>query len=279
MRRWTIILIQPKEGGNCGAAARVLKNFGCGGLRVVAPRCEVNGPEARRFSSGAAEILRSAPVFDTLAEAIADRELTIGLSGVSGRLHRLDCIGLLPTELIREANAVTRGALVFGREERGMEGDEMEQMDFLWSLPTSPEFPSLNLAQAIGITLSAMAEAERQLGRSDLGTGLAPSTRALNPLGGSPDPADVPATASEVARLQFHMQVLMDATGWRDDRRTRGSLLKIRNLLSRARATQREVNLLHGLCRETLRTLGKPLPKGTDLPKPPRPEQTQEADA
>jgi tRNA/rRNA methyltransferase len=258
VKRWIVVLVSPKEPGNVGAAARVLRNFGAGGLRVVAPRCEVNSPEARRFSSGAADILRSAPVYTTLREALADRELSIGLTGVAGRHHQLDCIGLLPRPLLEGRNHLSRLALVFGREERGMESEELEECDFLWSLPTNPDFPSLNLAQAIGITLSAVAEVERQLGMTELGMGIAPSSRSVSPLAGGGEPDDAPATHEELVRLKEHVRTLMLRTGWEEGRRLVGSLGKINHVLRRAGATRREVNLFHGLCSQSIAALDHP---------------------
>ncbi len=255
MRRWQVVLVAPKEPGNVGGAARVTKNFGAGGLRVVAPRCEVNGAEARRYSSGAADLLRAAPVYTSLQEAVADCEIAVGLTGLGGKHHRLDCIGLVPTDITRHCHGVRHGALVFGREERGLEGDELELCDFLWNLPTDPGFSSLNLVQAVGIALAGMAEAERQEGLSDLALGNAPSGRALNPLAGSPDPGDRPATNDARTRLLGHTRELLVRTGWTEDRRLRNTLGKLRNVLVRAGATQREVNLLHGLCRQTLLAL------------------------
>ncbi len=258
LRRWRLVLLSPKEGGNVGAAARVAKNFGAGGLSVVAPRCEVNGTEARRFSSGAAELLRSAEVYDTLEEALADRELTVGLSGVSGKHHRLDATGLVPVHLLAGSENVARAALVFGREEKGMTGPEMEMCDFLWSLPTRAAFPSLNLAQAVGIAAAGLAEAERQAAGTTEGRGLAPSEKALNPLGGSRHAADRPATHEELRHLGDRARELMRRTGWPEGRRLTGSLSKLRNLLVRGRVTRREASLLQGLCRQSLEAIDHP---------------------
>lgn len=251
MRRWQIILISPQTSGNIGAAARVAKNFGASGLRIIAPRCEVQGDEARRFSSGAAELLRRATIYDTLQEATKDLQLTIGLTGVSGKLHKLDCIEQIPTKLIEGKEKLRRCGLIFGREEKGMEGDEMEQCNFLWSLPTSAKFPSLNLAQAIGITLASVAEAERQLGMNDLGLGLAPSESTLNPLAGSTDPQDQPATTEEFTRLFARIEDLMIKVGWPNETKLRLSMGRLQNILSRASATKREINTLHGLYSQT----------------------------
>lgn len=246
MRRWLVVLVSPKESGNVGAAARVLKNFGAGGLRVVEPRCEILCSDSRGFASGASEILRAAEVFPTLREALADRELSVGLTGVGGRHHRMDCVGLLPTALLEGREAMTRGALVFGREECGLFAEELESCDFLWSLPTQPDFPSLNLAQAIGISLAAVAEVERQQGLARLGRGLMPSDRALGPLAGARAEADQPATNAEYELLGERLSHLMRVTGWSDDRRVRDSVGRLRNVLTRGSATHREVNLLLG---------------------------------
>ncbi|HMZ52454.1 MAG TPA: TrmH family RNA methyltransferase [Candidatus Sumerlaeota bacterium] len=258
MRRWTVILISPKESGNVGAAARVLKNFGAGGLRVVAPRCEINNADSRRFSSGAAEILRGAQIFDTLDAALADRELVIGLTGVGGKYHKVDCVGLLPEKLLEGKDHLTKCALLFGREENGMVAEELERCDFRWSLPSDPDFPSLNLAQAIGVALCAVAEEERRRGLSQLGRGIAISSATLSPVAGSSDPGDRPATADELQHLAKHCEKLMTRIGWNKGRRMKGSLQKIRNVLARASATEREVNLLHGLCKQALIGINNP---------------------
>ncbi len=267
MKRWCLVLVEPKEPGNVGGVARAAKNFGVREVRAVAPRCEINGTHARRYSSGAAEILRAAGVYTTLREALADCEIAVALTGLGGKHHRLDCTGLVPEEIAGRCTAVRKGALVFGREERGLVGEELEQCDFLWNLPTDPAFPSLNLAQAAAVALAGMAEAERRTGPGEAGIGNAPSIRALNPLAGSPDPGDRPATNEERALLLEHAHELLRRTGWSEDRRLRNTLGKLRNLLVRAPATQREVNLLHGLCRQTLLSLEGKIP-------PPKPRDT-----
>lgn len=258
MKRWTVILISPQEGGNIGAAARAIRNFGAGGLRIVAPRCEVHGGDARKFASGAADLVRAAPVFDTLEEALADQQLSIGLTGVSGRHHRLDCVELIPEQMLRGQESRERCALVFGREDRGMLGEEMELCDFLWSLPTNPEFSSLNLSQAVLLALSSVAEAERQLGMTELGRGLAPSSRTINPLAGSDDPMDQPAEQHEMAILIERLETLMVRTGWKGDRRVRNSIGRFRNLLTRGNATRRDVRMLLGVFRQALLAIEKP---------------------
>lgn len=259
MRRWTVVLISPQESGNVGAAARVLKNFGAGALRLVAPRCEVVCADSRRFASGATEVLRRACIYETLNEALADQQLTIGLTGVGGRHHRMDCVGLVPTALLDAKNHLERCALVFGREELGMTSEDLEACDFLWSLPTNPAFPSLNLAQSIAVALAGVGEAERHHGLAELGIGIMPTARSLNPLTGVVrDPVEQPATHEDMQLLGRHLSELMHRIGWREQRRAAESLNTLRNLFARGGVTRREVALLHGLCKQTGLALDRP---------------------
>lgn len=263
MRRWLVVLVSPKEAGNVGAAARVIRNFGAGGLRVVAPRCEVAGHDARRFSSGAADVLRRAEVYPSLGEALSDREVSIALTGVGGRHHRMDCVGLMPRALLEGRDHLRRGALIYGPEDTGLTGQDMEVPDLLWSLPTNPAFPSLNLAQAIAVSLAAVAEVERERGLAELGLGIAPSASTLNPLADSPDPDDQPATNRELQELMGRFEALLRETGWPEGKGLSTSVGKIRNVLTRAVLTRREANLLHGVTRNALhRVLGRKGGKG-----------------
>lgn len=142
-----------------------------------------------------------------------------------------------------------------------MVSEELETCDFLWSLPTQRAFPSLNLAQSIGIALAALAEVERERGLADLGTGVMPSKRALMPLAGSPAKEDGPATHEELSLVMKRLETLMLRTGWTDDRRLADSVRVLRNLFVRGNITKKEVALLHGLARQSLRAAGREDPE------------------
>src|SRR3954453_18642776 len=68
----TVILVEPQLGENIGTAARAMANFGLSELRLVKPRDAWPNPRARAAASGAARVLDSAKLFDTLEAAIAD---------------------------------------------------------------------------------------------------------------------------------------------------------------------------------------------------------------
>ena len=70
-----IILCAPQLGENIGAAARAMKNFGLSDLRLVAPRDGWPNEKADAMAAGAADLLASAQLFETLHEALADLNL------------------------------------------------------------------------------------------------------------------------------------------------------------------------------------------------------------
>ena len=67
-----IVLVRPQLGENIGKAARAMLNFGLTEMRLVAPRDGWPNPDAGPAAAGADIVLERAPVFDTLAEAVAD---------------------------------------------------------------------------------------------------------------------------------------------------------------------------------------------------------------
>src|SRR5437764_12368617 len=65
-----IVLVAPSHPGNIGAAARAMKNMALGELLLVAPK-QFPHTEASARASGADDVLQSARVVGSLAEALA----------------------------------------------------------------------------------------------------------------------------------------------------------------------------------------------------------------
>lgn len=76
-----VVLVEPAGPLNVGSAARLCANFGIAELRLVAPRCDHLGDEARRMAVHAQPLLERAVVFPALADAIADCRRVVAASG------------------------------------------------------------------------------------------------------------------------------------------------------------------------------------------------------
>ena len=72
-----IILSHTQMGENVGAAARAMKNFGLSELVLIAPKFEWPNDRAQILASGAGDILESARICATAAEALAPFNLVL----------------------------------------------------------------------------------------------------------------------------------------------------------------------------------------------------------
>ena len=142
-----IVLVRPQLGENIGMAARAMLNCGLDELRLVAPRDGWPNPAARAAAAGADAVIDGARVFDTAAEAVADLQLVLAATArrrdVEKPVHR-------PREaarLLRDTGA--RAGVLFGPERSGLDNDEVGLAAAIVEAPLNPDFPSLNLAQAV----------------------------------------------------------------------------------------------------------------------------------
>ncbi|MEO1054896.1 MAG: tRNA/rRNA methyltransferase [Bacteroidota bacterium] len=143
------ILVEPSVPENIGFCARALKTMGFDSLRLVNPNEHLSS-KALKTAYESHDILKSAPVYDTLKEAIKDVDIIIGTSAKQ-RNTRYEY--LLPNEILTHLNlkrgAMKSAAILFGREDRGLSNEEIALCDWLTYVPMATVYPSLNLAQSV----------------------------------------------------------------------------------------------------------------------------------
>ena len=148
--RITLILSNTRFASNLGSVARVLQNFGFRKLLLVAPQCEV-GAEARTFAMKGAWLLDKAPVLPDLATAKDSVDFLIGSSARSfGRSSPEVSLPHLVTQVIAPCHPHRMG-LVLGSEKNGLSRQELALCDWNVTIPTAPDYRSLNLAQAVAV--------------------------------------------------------------------------------------------------------------------------------
>jgi tRNA/rRNA methyltransferase len=147
-----VICVGTSHPGNVGAVARGAANFGVSDLRFVAPRCDIHSTEALNRAVHARDNLAAAKVFDTLAEALAGTSMSVG---TTARTTLAENRFLRKTLDVRDWASDMQGmegtiGLVFGREDSGLNAEEVNQLDQLVTVPTA-NYTSLNLAHAVSI--------------------------------------------------------------------------------------------------------------------------------
>ena len=225
------ILIQPSHPGNVGAAARAMKVMGFADLVLVAPRWpNVQGrKEAIERASGALDILKNARVVETFAEALD------GVTWACATAMTPRDFGP-PTQAPREhfvtlAGSGHRVAFVFGTERFGMSNDDVYRCHVALSIPTLPDYGSLNLAQAVQLIAYEWRQA---LG----GFPVQPRTA---------EPAR--ADAQAVQGVLDHWQQALVRIGFLDPAAPRKLMPRLNQLLNRAQLAEEEVHILRGIAR------------------------------
>ena len=234
--RPAFVLVRPQMGENIGAAARSMLNFGLEHMRVVGPRDGWPNERAVALASGAGRVLDAARVVADTAAAVADCALVLA---TTARDRDLTKPILSPEAAMAEAAAHGRRgervAVLFGPERTGLENDDVARANAIVSVPTNPDFPSLNLAQCV---LLMGYEWRRAAG-------------AAGPVG-----AGLPERAAQhdVEALAAHYEERLEAAGFFFPEGKAPAMKRtLRNLWSRMPLTGADVKVFHGMMRQMVR--------------------------
>ncbi len=152
MKNWkdnvSFILVAPREPGNIGASARAMKNMGFRNLELVDPGRFLTD-ESRQMACNAADLLEGAKIHSRFGDAVRDKSV---IAGTTRRVGKRRGVILPLKEGVRKIVASARKnriAILFGREDKGLNNREVEECGFLMTIPSDPSFPSLNLAQSV----------------------------------------------------------------------------------------------------------------------------------
>ena len=143
-----VVLVEPQHAGNIGGVARAMKNMALSRLVLVSPADHL-AMEARMMAMHGFDILQRAQVVATLSQAVADAGYVVGTTRRVGKSRQAHQTSRSIAPLILELSASNPVALVFGREDSGLNNDELERCHEVVSIPAHPTFGSLNLAQAV----------------------------------------------------------------------------------------------------------------------------------
>lgn len=233
--RIRIVLVGTQHPGNIGSAARAIKTMGLSRLVLVAPECAPNA-ESMALAAGADDVVAAAPIFETLAEAIADCRFVMGCTA---RSRRIALEELLPREAAARAlTQVAAGAevaLVFGRERSGLSNDELQLCHAAVHIPANPDYSSLNLAAAV------------QVLSYELRLAVLASQPAAAPMAADPDRDELPASHAQLEGFFSQLAMTLDAIDFHKGRAPESAMRKLRRLFLRADLDVREVRLLRGI--------------------------------
>ena len=225
-----IVLVDPRNPLNIGAAARAMSNFGFADINLVRPY-DVAFREAKS-AVRSTYILEQAPVHNTLADALTDCALVIGTTSLGHRdlhvpLYRLEQAG----RLVREHSGKT--AILFGSEKFGLSNEDMSFCHWLTRIPTRTEHGSMNLGQAVAICLYELSRDEAAVAQPEY-------------------PPPELADAVSLERLAGVVKELLAESGYSQERTAESADLKLRRLLRRLQIPKNDAPVLLGMLRQVL---------------------------
>ncbi|MCW1977873.1 RNA methyltransferase [Xanthomonas campestris] len=254
-QRIRFVLVGTQHPGNIGAAARAMKTMGLTRLVLVAPEKALD-EDAYRRSAGAEDVLSDAPIFETLAEAVADCTLVIGCTA---RARRVALEELAPDagagRAWAKAAEPAEVAIVFGRERTGLTNDELQLCHAAVHIPSDPQFSSLNLASAVQVLAYEVRLAQ-------LAAEATPAAHAA-PAADGAGPRELPASHAQMEGLFGQLGQTLDEIDFHKGRAPDSAMRKLRRLLLRAEMTEQEVRLLRGILADAQRMAGLARQAGT----------------
>lgn len=243
--RLSVILVGARNPSNIGAAARAMRDFGFSDLRFVneyTVPLEAAQLESTKSAVGAADIMKNARAFASVAEALADCTLGVGTTAIGGRQLARPILSLAKAALkiVEElAKPDSRVALLFGSEKTGLTNDQLSHCHVLLNIPmfapSDARHLSMNLGQAVAVCLY-------ELGR-----------------GGFEDARDLPTihrtqiTADARERLTQVLLSAMDATGYSRRFPANAREHVVRQLAMQLGASQDEAATWMGFLRQVIR--------------------------
>lgn len=233
--RIRIVLIETSHPGNIGAVARAMKNMGLERLVLVAPQ-QYPDPQATWRAVSARDVLENARVVATLDEAIGDCGFVVGASAKERRIPWPVLDARRAAAEIDSASVRGDVAILFGREDNGLSGEELMRCNLHLAIPTSAAYSSLNLAMAVQIVCY---ELYMRTAAPDL-----PADAAAH--------WDAPmATQDNLERFFVHLEQTLSQIGFLNPAAPRQLMPRLRRLYSRLRLDEVELNILRGMLSET----------------------------
>ncbi len=227
-----IVLVSPLYGGNVGSVCRAMMNMGLSRLVLAAPRPDLDWDAARKLAYHATPILENRREYATTAAAVADCSLVAVTSARVGfyRDHARTAREWMPY-LLRQSAENNQIAIVFGPEDKGLCNQDLALGTQIVQIPSTPEYTSLNLAQAVMICCYELYVA------SDL---FEPAEEQF---------PEAPSALRERMFAQWR-ETLLEIGFFKEDKADH-MMLGLRRIMSRGKLTMADVKILMGMARQT----------------------------
>ncbi|TXH48194.1 MAG: RNA methyltransferase [Cellvibrionales bacterium] len=250
------ILIETSHAGNVGAAARALKVMGFDDLVLVRPRWAnvLRREETIQRASGANDVLAKCSIVENLDDALdgithlcatAMTPRDFGPPTYAPREH----FSQLAAQFTAAPESGQRLGILFGCERFGMKNEDVYRCHTCLSIPTNPQFGSLNLASAVQLLAYEwrLAIGGFSAAKTDIQADKAAWAAPKNEVGKLAD-------AASVAGALAHWQEALVALDYLDPASPKKLMPRLQQLANRATLKQEEIHILRGIAKKILQS-------------------------
>ncbi len=247
-KNWPIkwVMMRTSHPGNVGSAARAIKTMGFSSLHLVNPAYQhmAKKAEAISLSSGAFDVLEGAQNHESLVDAVGPSQLVFGLTTRDREfgppaISLNEAIDMASTALVADKPV----AFVFGTERTGLDNDDLKHCTHRVWIDANPDYPSLNLAQAMMIVAYSMRQGLMNALDIDSKT-----TYAELSSSGNIELADQAA----ITAMLDHWQQGLEAIGYLDPQNPKKLMPRLQSLFARSSLQKEEIDLLRGIAKQML---------------------------
>lgn len=234
-----IVLVEPIGALNVGSIARIMKNMGLTKLVLVNPRCDLASDEARQMAVHAVDILETAQIVESIPTALAGCQQAIATTVRSRSVPILleSPATVLPRLLVPNLQS----ALLFGAEDRGLSNDELKYAQRFICIESNPDYPSLNLAQAVTICVYQLYQSWLEINHDHQ-----TPTTSLPAIAAMPNNATI-----EVLEGYYQdLEAMLLEIGYLYPHTVAVKMEKFRRLYNKANLQPEEVAMLRGILRQ-----------------------------
>jgi len=232
----TVVLHEPQDLVNIAHVVRALKNFGLRDLRLVNPR-EYDAYRVAGIAHQTQDVVARVAQFGRLEDAVADCVHVVGFTARGRTAKRnLQRPREAAGEILGQAEAGPT-ALLFGREDKGLPNEALDLCHRVVTIPTSPAYPSLNLAHAVVLMLYELA-----VTRGD-------ESRPFK----APRREGPPATAGDLERLFADVEAALRVIEFFKTRQAEGVMRTVREVIHRTPLDEREAKLVRAMAIEVVK--------------------------
>ncbi|MEY4481877.1 MAG: hypothetical protein RIQ84_1039 [Pseudomonadota bacterium] len=247
-KNWPIkwLMMRTSHPGNVGSAARAIKTMGFSSLHLVNPAYQymAKKAEAISLSSGAFDVLEGAQNHESLVDAVGPSQLVFGLTTRDREfgppaISLNEAMEMASTALVADKPV----AFVFGTERTGLDNDDLKHCTHRVWIDANPDYPSLNLAQAMMIVAYSMRQGLMNALDIDSKT-----TYAELSSQGNIELADQAA----ITAMLDHWQQGLEAIGYLDPQNPKKLMPRLQSLFARSSLQKEEIDLLRGIAKQML---------------------------